>query len=112
MSTMRKVCSHCFASGVGFPGQARYRVGGNVPLIGIAPWGVVKNKEQLVVDEGSVNYGYITRKPVQYKDNGQLEYGQAVLEPHHTNFILVRSCFEQIHDIWAQMWCETFSSCR
>ena len=74
---------------IGISGQARHRLGGTVPLIGIVPWGVVKNREQLCVEAGSTNYGYRTRKPVAYKIDGQLEPGQAVLDPNHSNFILV-----------------------
>jgi hypothetical protein len=73
-------------------GQARFRFGGTTPLIGIVPWGVVANKDLLIVPENSINYGYNTRKPVSYPDKepDPRLTSAALLQQHHSHFILVR----------------------
>ena len=70
-------------------GEARYRFGSSVPLIGIAPWGIVKNRESLIVHENSINYGYKIRKPVEFQDNGRSDGDYIALDSHHSHFILV-----------------------
>jgi hypothetical protein len=73
-------------------GQARFRFGGNIPLIGISTWGSVANREELEVKPDSFNYGYITRKPVEYKEYDipeEKQRGMAHLEQNHSHFILV-----------------------
>ena len=83
---------HCIL----FAGQARYRFGGTIPLIGFASWGAITNNEDLVVKKGEVNYGYLIRKPIDYEKT-EKEYAknsenmnEVLLEENHSHFILVR----------------------
>eukprot|EP00292_Cryptomonas_paramecium_P011106 CAMPEP_0113701736 /NCGR_PEP_ID=MMETSP0038_2-20120614/24757_1 /TAXON_ID=2898 /ORGANISM="Cryptomonas paramecium" /LENGTH=324 /DNA_ID=CAMNT_0000625695 /DNA_START=331 /DNA_END=1302 /DNA_ORIENTATION=- /assembly_acc=CAM_ASM_000170 len=73
-----------------YVGEARCRFGGNIPLIGIATWGTTQQNELLGVDENAVNYGYLTRRPVNYKP---AKYGKQSARPaldnNHSHFILV-----------------------
>ena len=68
-------------------GEARKRFGGNIPLIGIATWGVIQQRESLEVLDNTLNYGYSTRRPIKYEAR---KYVKApALDPNHSHFILV-----------------------
>ena len=72
-------------------GQARERNGGNITLIGIVPYGLVMDREKLLVQEGEINYGYKTRQPVNANYNYSDSPGDEVsLDPNHSHFLLVR----------------------
>ena len=78
-------------------GQARYRLGADVPLIAFAPW-VFKGNENLVVKENTMSFGCMTRTPIDFVQQTKEEprisestRGKIIsLEPNHTHFILVR----------------------
>jgi hypothetical protein len=71
-------------------GQACRRFGGNIPLIGFSPWGVVFNHNELIVPDNTVNYGYIARQPIKYSFDAIPETTSAShLEENHSHFILV-----------------------
>ncbi len=59
-------------------------------MIGIGTWGAFQQKQNLVVPDDKTNYGYLTRRPVEYEP---LKYGKEgkrpCLDSHHSHFILV-----------------------
>ena len=60
-------------------------------MIGFSPWSVIKSRDQLVVGN-TINYGYVTRKPVTYnldsiRENEKKETSH--LDSNHTHFVLV-----------------------
>ena len=62
-------------------------------MIGFSPWSVIKSRDQLVVGN-TINYGYVTRKPVTYnldsiRENEKKETSH--LDSNHTHFVLVGS---------------------
>jgi hypothetical protein len=75
-----------------YTGQARYRFGAKIPLIGLVPWGVVKGNEDLEIKPDTASHGHLTSNPVEYdcnkppKANGK---NSARLDPNHSHFILV-----------------------
>ena len=72
-------------------GDARKKYGGSVTLIGIATWGVVHRHRDLVVENETYNYGYLSRKPVQYDPRKEDLRKERLppLDPNHSHFILV-----------------------
>ena len=65
-------------------------------MIGMVPWGIVKNKESLIVKAGSINYGYKTRRPIPHTGAEKSikteprQHGQVALDSHHSHFVLVK----------------------
>jgi hypothetical protein len=68
-------------------GQARYRFGAKIPLLGIVSWSSTAHTSKLTVENDTVNFGYITKAPVEYPNKGVP--GRALLDPNHSHFILV-----------------------
>ena len=62
-------------------------------MIGFTPWGVVWNREELTVQDTTINYGYDIRDPVQISKAEIPQEKQdkaANLDANHSHFILVR----------------------
>ena len=63
-------------------------------MIGFAPWGIVWNRDELVVPDNTINYGYEIRKPVEMllTDIPQEKQNKAAhLDKNHTHFVLVQT---------------------
>ena len=81
------LCLNPFINSSRVTGQARYRFGAKIPLLAIVSWGSTAHTNVLAVEENSVNYGYMTKEPVEYSHT-PIER-RALLDPNHSHFILV-----------------------
>ena len=68
-------------------------------MIGFATWGSIEMHEVLEVKTDSINYGYITREPVDYTATIGKEKKSAPLEENHSHFILVFCRFVSCCDL-------------
>jgi hypothetical protein len=55
----------------------------------VATWGILHRHEELVVGDNTYNYGYLTRKPVEYDARKEDLRSDPALDPNHSHFILV-----------------------
>ena len=69
-------------------GLARFRYGGNIPLIGLITHGFVLGNENLSVERDTINYGYASRDPAKYTESAPVR-DQSLLDQNHSHFILV-----------------------
>lgn len=85
----------------GAAGRARFRDGGNIPLIGLITHGFVVGNEKLNVESGTINYGYASRDPVSAEEQIDAnERKQSLLDQNHSHFILVSlnaACRQSFH---------------
>jgi hypothetical protein len=66
-------------------------------LIGIGTWGVFQQKQSLAVPDDKSNYGYRTRRPVDYEPTKYGREGKRpCLDSHHSHFILVDDGTEDV----------------
>jgi hypothetical protein len=71
-------------------GEARNRFGGNVPLIGISPWGCVRDREKLVAPDGNDRPSHLSKdREILYAPSRFVRKDLPILDCNHTHFILV-----------------------